>query len=157
MNHDKKSFSAFLKSPLYTLEGCKKVFPEPSPDWTTSPTLTLSSQEKNSSTPAIFMTLLWPSLTIPCLPCAENPRAGHSSLGGILPQWRKEAESPLSPFWPCCSWSSPGHDWLSGLQVHLASSWWIFPPQVLLCRAAKSTHPSVCWYWALSGPRGRAL
>ncbi|KAK4806804.1 hypothetical protein QYF61_005600 [Mycteria americana] len=83
--------------------------------WNNPNSLSLSSEERCSSPLNIFMALLW--------------TRSNRSMSFLC--WRPQS-------W--MQYSSPRHDWLSGLQVHIASSCSIFHPpvypQVLLCRAA---------------------
>lgn len=64
---------------------------------------------------------------------------------------RKGESSPF-PCWSHCFCCSPEHNWLSGLQAHIARSCASSPPSappflgrlLLICAP-----PSLCWYWSL--------
>lgn len=68
-----------------------------------------------------LVTLLWTCSKDRCPSCAWEPRAQGSTAGGVSSESSREAESlPLACrsflFW------CPGHNWVSGLQQHIASS-----------------------------------
>jgi len=84
--------------------------------------LSLSSQQRDSSSRIIFMASPGPAPTGPCLSCAEGSRAGRRTPSGVSPEQNRGAESPPSHCWPCCWGCSLGYSWPSGLQVHTARS-----------------------------------
>ena len=116
-----KSLSIFVVSPLYITEGRKKVSPENFLLQAEPPQFSAFLQRRG--VPSLW-SFLWPSSgpapTGPCVSCAGHPRAGCRTPGGVSQKQSRERESPLSTFWLRCFLCSPGGNWLSGLQVHIA-------------------------------------
>lgn len=83
--------------------------------------LSFSSQDRCSS-PHHCHGLLW--TLSKSLSYVEDFRAGDSGGRGL--QWALTEQRGRITSWPCFFWCSPGRAWLSGLQVHIASSRPIF-------------------------------
>lgn len=62
---------------------------------------------------------LWPSSGF----APAGPRAGCSTAGGVSPKQSKRGRTPALICCPQCWGCSPGHVWLSGLEVHMADTW----------------------------------
>lgn len=60
-----------------------------------------------------------PQPTGPCLPCAEDLITGHTSLGGISPEWSTGGESLLPSSGHTSERDQDVYGWLPGQQVHL--------------------------------------
>lgn len=100
--------------------------------------LSLTSQKRWSRPLAIFMIVFWTHWTSPCLFCPSDPQAGGSTPGRFSQEWNPQED--YLPYFAGQTIQS-GYDWLSGLQVSIASLWKIVHPpvcQVLLCGAALS-------------------